>query len=94
MVDAVLSSPPAPRKAIDRVALLVGLGFDVNARHGKTALHEAAWKGDLALVELLLRLGADPTVRDESFHATPSGWAGHNRQHHVVAFLDDRAPSG
>jgi ankyrin repeat protein len=72
------------------IRLLVGLGFDVNARHRNTALHEAAWRGNLAVVEQLLDLGADPTITDASFDATPRGWAEHNRQHHVVAYLDQR----
>jgi hypothetical protein len=75
----------------DAVRLLVDLGFDVNARGRATALHEAAFRGDLDLVELLLDLGADPTITDASFHATPRGWAEHNRQAHVVAHLDQRS---
>ena len=43
------------------------------SRH--TALHSAAWNGDLAMVELLVRAGADPSVRDEQYRATPAGWA-------------------
>jgi ankyrin repeat protein len=74
----------------DAVELLVELGFDVNARSRATALHEAAFRGDLDLVELLLRLGADPAITDPSFQATPRGWAEHNRQTHVVAYLDER----
>jgi hypothetical protein len=72
----------------DAIRLLVDLGFDVNARHRTTALHEAAWRGDLAMVELLLDLGADPTITDTSFDSTPRGWAEHNRQAHVVTYLD------
>jgi hypothetical protein len=70
------------------IRLLVDLGFDVNARHRTTALHEAAWRGDLAMVELLLDLGADPAITDTSFDSTPRGWAEHNRQAQVVAHLD------
>jgi len=76
------------------VTLLVDLGFDVNAQGRATALHEAAFRGDLELVELLLDLGADPTITDPSHHATPRGWAEHNRQAHVVARLDQRSASG
>ena len=46
------------------VALLVELGFDVNARNRITALHEAALRGDRSAVDLLLSLGADPTIVD------------------------------
>ena len=46
---------------------------DVLSRH--TALHAAAWNGDVPMVELLVRAGADLTARDEQYHATPLGWA-------------------
>jgi hypothetical protein len=57
------------------VRLLVGLGFDVNRRHRATALHQAAYRGDDAMVRLLLDVGADPTIEDTEHHATPRGWA-------------------
>jgi hypothetical protein len=57
------------------VTLLVGLGFDVNVRPRATALHAAAYRGDDAMVRLLLELGADPTIEDTEHHATPRGWA-------------------
>lgn len=46
---------------------------EAGSRH--TALHSAAWNGDLPMVELLLEAGADPTARDEQYDATPRGWA-------------------
>ena len=70
----------------DVVEKLVELGFDVNAygrgdvpveQPWQTALHQAAGDGDLAMAELLLRLGADRSLRDARFDATPSGWASH-----------------
>jgi hypothetical protein len=72
----------------DAIRLLVSIGYDVNARHRITALHEAASEGRLELVELLLELGADPTIRDTEFDATPAGWAGHLRRPEVLAYLD------
>ena len=58
------------------VELAVRLGFDVNAlAGGQTALHSAAWDGDLPLVRRLVELGADPGVRDRTFDGTPLGWA-------------------
>ena len=68
------------------VELLLDLGFDVDARGRgdvpveqpwQTALHEAAAADDVALIDLLLERGADPTVRDARFDATPLGWAEH-----------------
>jgi ankyrin repeat protein len=51
----------------------------VNARSDApshhTALHGAAWNGDLRMVKLLVDAGADGQVRDRQFDATPHGWA-------------------
>lgn len=91
--DAVLTAAGLGRAAAAR--LLVDLGFDVNTKPQNTPLHQAAYDGDLFLVETLLELGADPEARDRSFDATPIGWAEHNHQAHVVAFLRDQAaPDG
>ncbi len=75
----------------DAVRTLVGLGWDVDARHRTTPLHEAAMRGDRALVDVLLDLGADPTVRDTSHDGTPAGWARHFGHHELAAHLDERA---
>jgi Ankyrin repeats (3 copies) len=72
---------------IDAVRLLVACGFDVNATQRKTALHEAAFRGDMALVNLLLDMGADPTIRDRDHGAPPLGWAEHNGKQEVAARL-------
>jgi ankyrin repeat protein len=63
------------------------LGFDPNATfgpHRQTALHGAAFRGNLAMVTYLAEHGADPHAEDCSFHATPLGWAEHF-QHQAVA---------
>jgi ankyrin repeat protein len=74
--------------ALDRprtVSLLVAAGFRINAlgrgdttieQKWETALHVAAAAGNLDLAELLLSLGADPTIRDRRFDATALEWAG------------------
>lgn len=74
-----------------RLALLARHGVDVsgvelvvqtipedpNARdeHGATALHHAAWDGELRLIQKLLAAGADPSVVDARFGSTPQAWA-------------------
>ena len=75
------------------VRLLAELGFPLDAMNhvDRTPLHDAAWGGDLAMVQLLLELGADPQVREPSYHGTPLDWANHNHQPHVVAYLMGRA---
>jgi ankyrin repeat protein len=68
-------------------AWLLDRGADVNQRagfggpaHGEgvTALHLAAQNGSLAMIELLLARGADPTIEDRLYHGTPAGWAEHH----------------
>jgi hypothetical protein len=45
-----------------------------------TLLHRAAWEGNLAMVQLLVSLGADISNRDNPFTSTPMSWAQHNKQ--------------
>jgi ankyrin repeat protein len=79
------------------VELLVAHGFDVNARGRgdaprpdpwETALHQAAARDDVDLARVLLRLGADPTIRDARFDATPLDWARHLGRPRMAAFLE------
>lgn len=62
---------------------------DPNTRDddGATPLHHAAWDGDLILIERLLQAGADPTVKDNQFGATPLGWAEHAYQTEAADLL-------
>jgi ankyrin repeat protein len=61
------------------VEWLLTQGANANARAAAqsrhTALHSAAWNGDLRMVELLVAAGADPAARDEEHDNTPLGWA-------------------
>jgi ankyrin repeat protein len=63
----------------DLVAWLLQKGANVNAGHDwgsrATALHSAAWNGDLRMVKLLVEAGADVNARDEEHNNTPAGWA-------------------
>jgi hypothetical protein len=52
-----------------------------------TALHRAAWDGDLAMVQRLVAKGADVGNRDNPFVATPLSWARHNKQSEVFRWL-------
>ncbi len=82
----------------DAVRRAVELGWDVNRRartdvpsdqEWETGLHAAAGNGDVAMVELLLELGADPSATDCRFQATPAHWAQHFG-HAAVAELPQR----
>jgi ankyrin repeat protein len=85
--DAIAARPhhiatAADRGRIDAVRLMVEVGFDVNTPdhslpHRATALHYAALNGSAELAAVLRDLGADPTLKDASFNATPAGWADH-----------------
>jgi GNAT superfamily N-acetyltransferase len=63
----------------------------VNARAGGdwdlTPLHEAAKRGDLALIQLLIDAGANVQARDKTFGGRPLEWAGHFGQPEAVALL-------
>ena len=71
----------AQRNSVEGVALLIDLGFDVNATnrldryHESAPLHEAAAHGNLEVIEVLLAHGADPNLKDTSYNSTPAGWA-------------------
>jgi ankyrin repeat protein len=80
------------------VEVAAGLGFDVNAlgradapveEPWETALHHSAGNGDVDLTRRLLALGADPTIRDKRFDATPLDWASHFDQQATVELLTD-----
>jgi hypothetical protein len=89
-LPALLSGRPAlVRQARTPAAItaLVAAGFDVNAREGSTALHEAAFNGDVALIVALLTAGADPTLLDHQHRATALGWAQYAHQQAAIELL-------
>ena len=77
----------AEQDSHDAVALLIELGFNINARSRTAPLHEAALRGNLPVIRLLLQHGADPNLRDTGYHATPAGWAEHHEQPEAYALL-------
>ena len=71
------------------VALIAESGFDLDARiGGRTALHEAAFAGDVELITALLAGGADPDVVDDQFGTPPLVWAGYACQPAAVEMLE------
>lgn len=61
------------------VEWLLQKGASVHARSGAqsrhTALHSAAWNGDVRMVRRLLAAGADPAMKDEQYGGTAEDWA-------------------
>jgi len=76
--DAVLLAAVEHRHR-DLAAWLFQKGANANARAAdrsyQTALHCAAWNGDLPMVELLLGAGAAPNSLDGEHRTTPREWA-------------------
>jgi ankyrin repeat protein len=76
--DKVLLAAVEARRH-DLVRWLLSMGASADARAGdrsrQSALHNAAWNGDLEMVKLLVEHGADLHVRDAEHEATPRGWA-------------------
>jgi ankyrin repeat protein len=80
----------AERGTAAAIETLVRLGASVDAEDGSatsvdeiggyTALHAAAWFGNTAAADALLRLGANPRLRDRKYCATAAGWADYS--HH------------
>jgi ankyrin repeat protein len=79
----------AAKGRVRAVRRLLELGAGVNVRGtfggprhgvGTTALHHAAESGHVEVIEVLLAAGADRSVTDEVYGATPAGWAEHNGQ--------------
>jgi ankyrin repeat protein len=51
-------------------------------------LHKAAGDGNLELARTLLRLGADPDLRDHRFNGTPLGWARYFGRQELIELLE------
>ena len=86
---------------VSAIELLVELGWDVNAKarqdlpieqEWETALHAAVSNGDGELVLQLLAAGADPTIKDSRFDATPLGWARHGGHTDLIEILGRVTP--
>jgi peptide-methionine (S)-S-oxide reductase len=78
-------------RRLDAARIALDAGAKVNARlpvHAHaTALHQAAFDGDLAIVALLLERGAHRDTRDALWDGTPHDWALYANQTAVAAAL-------
>ena len=93
LLEQILSSAPdlvivaAELGRPDAVRLLAEHGFDVGHLSRRTALHEAAYRNHRATAEVLLALGADPTVTDREHGGTPARWAAHAGHEELARWL-------
>lgn len=76
----------------EAVELLLKKGADVNSippgfDYNGTALHNAALQGHRSMVDLLLKHGADPTIKDGKVQGTAAGWAEHAGHHDLASYL-------
>jgi ankyrin repeat protein len=64
------------------VRLMLANGWPADARDaaGVTALHRAAWHGNVEMIRELLAHGARLDAVDDVYHATPIQWGGHARE--------------
>jgi ankyrin repeat protein len=74
------------REAVDFLLEKDGNWNVIGVNNG-TALHRAAWEGDLEMVKRLVAKGADIGNRDNPFDSTPLSWAQHNKQQQVFDWL-------
>jgi ankyrin repeat protein len=65
----------------EAVRLMLDLGFPIahtESSHGYSPLHNAAWSGDAALVDLLISRGHPVNLVDPRYNSTPLGYAIHD----------------
>ena len=75
----------------EAVRLMLDLGFPIaqtERSHGYSPLHNAAWSGDAALVDLLISRGHPVDLVDPSYNSTPLGYAIHD------CIVEKRHPEG
>ncbi|HKP73999.1 MAG TPA: ankyrin repeat domain-containing protein [Longimicrobiaceae bacterium] len=74
------------REAVDFLLEKDG-NWNMTGVNNGTAMHRAAWDGDLEMVQRLIARGADIYNRDNPWDSTPLSWAQHNRQFAVFDWM-------
>jgi ankyrin repeat protein len=86
----------AVRNRLETAEWLIDHGARINHKatfggltHGQgvTALHMASQNGHLEMVQLLIRRGADPKIKDDLYHSDAAAWANHFSQVVVCEYL-------
>ena len=83
--DVVVDAAGSNR--LEAVRLMADLGFDLGRVGDVAPLHQAAFQGHRAMVELLLAKGASLGVRDNHHAATPLQWATTAGRSEVAEYL-------
>src|SRR5262245_9015469 len=79
------------REAVDFLLEKDG-NWNMTGVNNGTAMHRAAWGGDLAMVQRLVAKGADSSNRNNPFNSTPLSWAQHNKQQAVFDWMRAHCP--
>lgn len=91
VVKAAATAPAAVVETLLRHGAAVDVVEDettsVDGTGGYTALHAAAFHGNVAALEVLLAHGANPYRRDSKYDGTPAGWASYAGKHEAFARL-------
>ncbi|MEM1264402.1 MAG: ankyrin repeat domain-containing protein [Pseudomonadota bacterium] len=87
--EAEMLREAAGNGRLDAVRTMIALGFELSPRGSQTPLHAAAWRGQVAVLEVLLAAGADAKLRDPEHHSPPLGHALHAQQKDAIALLMD-----
>ncbi len=90
--DPQLIVDAAGSNRLDAMRLMLALGFDPDTGDSTPTapLHQAAFRGHLDMVKLLLDGGASPDARDAHHDGTPLEWAAVAGQAEVEAYLASR----
>lgn len=85
-------SVAAIRGIVSDVETLISAGANVNERgeHGYSPLHEAVAHGHLEVVKLLIRRGADPSLKNDDL-VTPVELSVMLNEYAITAFLSSEA---
>lgn len=62
--------------AVERL-LEAGVLVDLPGDGGQTAMHYACWRGNAAMIRLLLEYGARTDIKDTMYKATAAGYLSH-----------------
>ncbi len=77
------------KASVEAIKVLLDSGFSMNTQdhHGLSLLHHLAGEGQLTEVVWLVEHGADITLKDIHYQATPASWAHHTGHYDIRDYL-------